>query len=92
MDEGGTGDHKPTAVIVGILCFILTGSFAGNGDYASGVIFAVIGLISVIVILKTDSGEESWASSLKGSSKAGLEAAKWWLIGGGIAYLFITFF
>jgi len=92
MDEGGTGDHKPAAVIVGILCFILTIVFAGNGDYASGVIFAIIGLISVIVILKTDSGEESWAASLKGSSKAGLEAGKWWLIGAGIFYLFVTYF
>ena len=91
MTDEDTMDQKPTAVIVGILCFILTGVLVGNGDYVYGVMFAIGAIIGIIVLLKTDSGETSWKDSLKESTKAGLEAGKWWLIGAIIAIFFFTY-
>jgi hypothetical protein len=92
MTNGDTMDNKPAAAIVGILCVILTGVFTGNGDYASGATFAIVGIITIIVLLKTDSGETGWKESYSRSLKAGFETTKWLVIGVIIGYLFITYF
>jgi len=91
MANGDTMDNKPAAAIVGILCVILTGVFAGNGDYASGAAFAIVGIIVIIVLLKTDSGETSWKASYRRSMKAGFETTKWLVIGAIIVYIFLTY-
>ena len=84
-------DNKPAAAIVGILCVILTSVFAGNGDYASGAAFAIVGIIVIIVLLKTDSGETGWKESYRRSMKAGFETTKWLVVGVIIGYLFFTY-
>ena len=70
--EDGVRTNKPTAAIVGVLCFIAIGAFIGAGEDAYAVVFLVVGVVVIIGVLKTDPNPElSWKSALIESVKLG---------------------